>query len=246
MFMRCSNNNKSDTVLSAFLGGVSEHGLPSRVRSDKGKENVGVGAFMLNHPDGGPNRGSMITGRSVHNQRIERLWRDLFCGCLYVFYELFYRLELCNLLDPCSDFQLFCLHYVYLPRINRHLKLWADAWDLHPLSTEHNKSPLQLWIRGIAATSYTADDTLRSTQGQEYENYGIEWCNNLPQDLTDDIDSVEVPDVCCNLLPNDYQALSEMIDPFRQSESQGVDIYTDTLHFLSQRITDAQSRDQNA
>ena len=60
----------------------------------------------------------------------------------------------------------------------------------------------------------------------------------------DDIE-VEVPAVCWNLLHHDYQALSDMIDPSRQSESQGADTYTDTLDFLSHRITDAQLRDQN-
>ncbi|XP_046842172.1 uncharacterized protein LOC124436298 isoform X2 [Xenia sp. Carnegie-2017] len=80
VFIRCSTNNRADTVLRLFLSGVSQYGLPSRVRTDKGGENVGIAQFMLNHHLRGPGRGSHITGRSVHNQRIERFWRDLFEG----------------------------------------------------------------------------------------------------------------------------------------------------------------------
>ena len=73
VYLQASANNRSTTVLECFLSAVSNFGLPSRVRCDKGGENVKVSEFMLNHPDGGPGRGSCITGRSVHNQR---LWRD--------------------------------------------------------------------------------------------------------------------------------------------------------------------------
>ena len=37
--------------------------------SDRGRENVGISLFMLNHPQHGPGCGSMLVGRSVHNQR---------------------------------------------------------------------------------------------------------------------------------------------------------------------------------
>lgn len=50
---------------------------------------------MLSHPLKRPDRGSHIAGRSVHNQRIEPLWRDLFCGCLHVYYNLLYAMERC-------------------------------------------------------------------------------------------------------------------------------------------------------
>lgn len=149
VFLECNVNNCASTVLDAFLNAVAKHGLPSRVRSDKGGENVAVAHYMLSHPQRGPGRGSMITGKSVHNQRIERLWRDLFCGCVHMYYHLFYALENDGLLNPNSEIDLFCLHYVYLPRISDSLCKFMEGWNAHPISTENNLSPNQLWIRGL-------------------------------------------------------------------------------------------------
>jgi hypothetical protein len=65
VFLKVSNNNRSDTVLQAFQEAASVYGLPERVRSDKGGENVGVAELMLQTRGAG----SFIAGRSVHNQR---------------------------------------------------------------------------------------------------------------------------------------------------------------------------------
>ena len=52
-------------MLNAFLNAVESYGLPSRVRLDKGGENVQVAWHMLNHALCGPGRGSIITGCST-------------------------------------------------------------------------------------------------------------------------------------------------------------------------------------
>ena len=62
VYLKASDNNHAETVLKEFVKGVEEFGLPSRVRFDKGGENVDVSAYMLSHPQRGPGRGSMITG----------------------------------------------------------------------------------------------------------------------------------------------------------------------------------------
>lgn len=74
-FLGCSGNNRASTVLKQFKTGLRQFGLPEKVRSDKGAENADVATFMLEKR--GVNDGAFITGRSVHNQRIERLWKDL-------------------------------------------------------------------------------------------------------------------------------------------------------------------------
>ncbi|VDI57833.1 Hypothetical predicted protein [Mytilus galloprovincialis] len=77
MFLKCTDNNISETLLQCFLSGVDKFGIPNRVRSDKGMENVSAD-FMLSKKG----LDSMITGKSTHNQRIERLWRDVYDGVL--------------------------------------------------------------------------------------------------------------------------------------------------------------------
>ena len=92
-YLRCSTNNKASTVFELFRQAIEIHGLPSRMRSDYGVENVDIAWFMLTCPEKGINRGSMITGSSVHNQRIERLWgrlKELLC-CITKIYSISWK-----------------------------------------------------------------------------------------------------------------------------------------------------------
>lgn len=143
VYLQTSTNNKAAT----------QYGLPSRVRCDRGGENVRVLEFMLSHPECGPGRGSCITGQSVHNQRMEVLWRDLFMGCIWLLYHLFYTLEDSGWLDDSNNTGLSALHYVFIPRINLQLGEFRQAYGHHRLSTARNQSPYQLWIRGFSQES---------------------------------------------------------------------------------------------
>ena len=79
-----------------------------------------VAQHMLHHR--GVERWSVMVGSSVHNQRIEHLWKDSHRCVTLMFNRLFYYLEQNNLLNPITEEHLFAIHYVFLPRINRALK----------------------------------------------------------------------------------------------------------------------------
>ena len=172
VYLMCSPNNKATTVLQLFDSAVKKYGLPSRVRSDRGVENYEIGRYMLERH--GLDRGSMLVGSSVHNQRIERLWRDVFETVLQVFYRLFYHMEHLGILDPLNELHLFALHYIYIPVINQALDLYCSAWNMHSLSSCKSKTPLQLYTEGMIMLQHHNIPSLDYFQPVQESVYGVD------------------------------------------------------------------------
>ena len=98
-------------MFNCFWRATPQYGVPSRVRLDKGGENVMVCYFMVSQR--GIGRSSHIAGPSTHNQRIERLWRDVYHCIASTYQGLFYHMEEEHLLDPACEMDLFVLHCVF-------------------------------------------------------------------------------------------------------------------------------------
>ena len=218
-FLHCSDNNRSDTVLHLFKDAATKFGLPSRLRIDRGVENVLVAEFMLEKR--GVGRNSVIAGASVHNQRIERLWRDVFRCVVQLYYRLFYHLEVLGELDPLSERDLYALHFVYLPRINRALQTFLQGWNMHGLSSEHHVPPLKLFTRSMLQLK-----NLQATAADFFDDvddfYGIDENGPVPMEVEED--ALVVPG--SRFSPNNVQ-LQELArhDPLSVTDEHGIDTY---------------------
>ena len=231
VYMRCCTNNWASTVLELFMDAVQQYGWPSRVRSDQGMENIEVARAILHRR--GVGRRSHIAGSSVHNQRIERLWRDTFNSVIHLYYGIFYDLEDSGFLDPMKEEDLFCLHYIFVPRINHHLQQFVQCWNRHPLRTEGNRSPTLLWREGMQTVILNPLDSDHPAVLDGLTSFGVDIFGPPPNPF--DSGSVVVPEVNINLTLAQVQTIQSQFNPLLPSDSYGVDHYIG-LRFVIQQL----------
>lgn len=227
VYLHASDNNRANTVMNLFRSAVRDCGWPSRVRSDKGGENIEVARAML--AVRGTGRRSHLAGSSVHNQRIERLWRDTFRCVCHFFYSMFYEMEDLGILDPVNEADLFSLHYVFIPRINVQLSQFLNAWNHHPLRTEHGLSPLQLWHQGMQAADQRWQQDIMDGFNVP-SDYGVE--SSIHFTNTFDQHGVEIPRVDLQLSTEQVLELRSSFSPFQASDHGGTDIYVDVRQHI--------------
>jgi hypothetical protein len=240
VFLSVACNNRAATVFNSFIVATSSYGIPSRIRADHGTENNEVETFI--NVMRGLNRGSMIRGRSVHNQRIERFWRDLYHGCTNVYYDLFHFMEDSGILDVNNNVHRWALQYVFTPRIQRRITYYQNQWNNHRISTMHGQTPRQLYVEGALRLLGSRHDHINEifcfdpNDGEELvvndiPDYGIDWEGPIPEE---DNNTVIVVDPACPISTELLEELKESILPLGPSvDRYGINIYLSVLHFIT-------------
>ena len=194
VYLHASTNNRASTVLALFREAISYYNVPSRVRSDGFGKRRGWKVYDTNGRSEQEQYHNCIIN-SVHNQRIERLWGEVNRVVVSRFLNIFLFLERRGAFDPNNETDIYALHFVFIPLINVAFSELSRQWNDHPVTTESNYSPRQLWTQGMLQLGSSHLSAVRDViegENLNFEEFGIEEEGPLPS--IEESETVSVPE----------------------------------------------------
>ena len=143
-------------------------------------------------------------------------------------------------MDANNEQDLFCLHYVFLPRNNNSLNLFHSAWNNHRMRMEGNKSPNQLYTQGMLrlfGSNLTAVRDIFDSQPihVDEEWYGVdETTGPFPEVQTNN--DVQVPQIPQFVDSKQIDLLRQTINPLDSCTNFGIPIYLETKAWLTRNL----------
>ena len=171
---------------------------------------------------------------SVHNQRIERLWRDVNRVVVSRFLNIFLYLERQNELDCNNALHLYCLHLVFVDLINQSLETFTEQWNNHPVTTEQNFSPNQLWVRGMIRMQHTHHTAVQMVLHgpTDIANYGVDEDGPVPFPDAEEY-MIAVPLSPVHLNADQLHIVLSTIDTLRNLDDNGIEAFVAAKSIVS-------------
>ena len=123
------------------------------------------------------------------------------CVCS-TYHELFSSMEATGVLDPDNEVDLYVLHCVLMPRINKSLGEFTRAWNIYPVQTEKNWSPRQIMINSMIRGADITENL-----DIPIEDWGIDY--EGPADEL--VGTLEIPETVCPLEKQELQQFLDML-----------------------------------
>ncbi|KAJ3281217.1 hypothetical protein HDU76_008972, partial [Blyttiomyces sp. JEL0837] len=177
MYLQASINNHAATVKDHFLKATATYGWPQTVEASQCLENIEVAALM----EASVRAGSSIFGVSVNTIALEEFAKDINKEVLKHFSEVFLHLEHVYDFKKDEEWQLWVLHFVYIPILNQQL-------TCNSIARNYDKSHLDIWQKCIKRQQAMEKS---NPVGRSSKHYGtINWQNN---DTVTDIGYMRAP-----------------------------------------------------
>ena len=156
----------------------------------------------------GSGRASFIVGPSTRNQRIDRMWRDVFRSVCHCFCHIFYAMEECQLLDIDNIIHLSLLHLIFIPRINYAPEEYQKLFI---------QSTLAQWYAGFKQPTITdgaLDEDPQDLDSYTEDPHGPTIFEGIDNNLS--VSHVELSDADAI-----YSSVFQLIDPLAESFRHG-------------------------
>ena len=207
--------NLAESNCSTFKKAIKKYSWPTSILTDKREEKTLIWKHMQETKG---DISAEITDKLERVQWITIIKNDLNLNIFRTLSETFYSFECEGSLDVSNDADIFCLHFVYLPRMNKLLDDFVTSYNACAIPHGSGATPLQIFYAHSDNASGNNDILPNLSSSREVTTIEITLQGTCP-------------------IPEDkLEDLYDYVRPLEESSDNGKELYYRTGTYVTQYL----------